>query len=124
MTYEEKRMFLQCLFAVAWVDGEIGASENAILATLFNHVELPPEDREVVAHWFDGPPDEPDWQMAAGTPDLRTALLEQVYLIAASDGTVDAREVGLLDRLRHKLSVSDEEFEHLARKIERIVTGG
>lgn len=122
MTFEEKRMFLQCLFAVAWVDGEIGKTENAILATLFNHVELPHEDREVVHGWFEAPPEEPDWHAAAATPELRQALLEQVYLVAASDGTLEATELGLMDRLRTKLGVSDEEFNEVATKIEKLVS--
>lgn len=123
MTFEEKQTFLQCLFAIAWVDGEIGPNENAILATLFNHVELPQEEREVVATWFDSPPPEPDWQHAAATPELRTALLEQVFLVAASDGLVDSRELGLLERLRTRLGVSDKEFAAVATKIEKLVTG-
>ncbi len=124
MTVEEKRMFLQCLFAAAWVDGEIGVAENAILATLFNHVEMPPADRDVVAAWFDAAPPEPNWEMAASTPELRTALLEQVFLVAASDGTVDARELVLLERLRSRLRLTDDEFNAAVQKIEKLVAGG
>ena len=124
MEFEEKRMFLQCLFAIAWVDGSIGETENAILATLFNHVELPHEDREAIIKWFDDPPPEPDWHAAAATPETRTALLEQVYLLAASDGTVARTEMGLIERLRSKLGVSDEEFQAVVKKIEGLVAGG
>jgi uncharacterized tellurite resistance protein B-like protein len=123
MTFEEKRMFLQCLFAIAWVDGAIGETENAILATLFNHVELPHEDREAIVTWFDAPPPEPDWEAAAATPELRTALLEQVYLVAASDGSVEASELRLMEGLRQRLKVGDAEFNAVAQKIEKLVSG-
>lgn len=124
MTFEQKRVFMQCLFAVAWVDGEIGPTENAILATLFNHVELPQEVREEISGWFDEPPREPDWHAAAATPELRTALLEQVFLVAASDGTIEMSELGLLERLQDKLGIEDAEFNAVAKKIEKIVSEG
>lgn len=121
MTSEEKRTFLQCLFAIAWVDGEIGSTENAILATLFNHVELPPADRDEVSAWFDAPPAEPDWGFAAQNETLRTTLLEQVFLVAASDGAVQHTELGMLERLRERLGVSEAEFAAIAQRIERVV---
>lgn len=124
MTDEEKRVFLQCLFSAAWVDGSIGESEQAILATLYNNVELPPDDRDVVDAWFETPPPEPDWLRAARDPKLRRTLFKQVYLIAASDGNVDLAEFGMLDRLRGKLDLSDEEFSTIASEIEQIVGGG
>lgn len=123
MTVDEKRLFLQCLFTIAWVDGSIAPMENALLATLFNHVALPADERETISAWFDAAPPEPDWAQVEAMPELRTTLLEQVYLVAASDGRVEAGEVGLLERLRTRLGVDDAEFEAIARKIEKIVSG-
>lgn len=123
MTPKEKRIFLQCLFSVAWVDGEISEQENAILAILFNNVGLPPDDREVVNEWFDAPPPEPDWFVAGSDDEMRNTLLQQVVLIAASDGTVDLDEVGLVDRLRQKLGVDDEELSGIVQKVEAILAG-
>ena len=121
MTAEEKRTFLQCLFTVAWTDGEIQERENAILATLFNNVELPQEDRRAVEKWFDAPPPEPDWFIAASTPDLRHALVEQVMLVAGADGNVDLGEMGLVERLRSKLGMEEEEFQKIVAKVEKIL---
>lgn len=121
MTNEEKQVFLQCLFSAAWVDGSIGEKENALLATLYNNVELPAEQRDVIDGWFDSPPPEPDWFKAASNAELRDALFKQVFLIAASDGNVDMAEVGLLERLKSKLGLSDQEFAALTAEVERII---
>ncbi len=121
MTNEEKRVFLQCLFSAAWVDGSIGEKENALLATLYNNVDLPADEREVVDGWFDSPPPEPDWFLAAANEELRDALFKQVFLIAASDGNVDVAEVGLLERLKSKLGLEDHEFAALTSEVERIL---
>ena len=121
MTHEEKRQFFQCLFAIAWVDGSIGKMENAILATLFNNVELSPEIREEVHEWFDAAPPDPDWEAAGSNAETRDLLLRQVYLVAAADGNVDASEFSMLQGLREKLNVDDDAFNAMAQEIEKIV---
>lgn len=121
MTPEQKRTFLQCLFTAAWTDGSLQASEHAILATLYNNVDLPPADREVVDRWFDEPPPEPDWLTASSSPELRKALVSQVVLVAASDGAVDIDEMGLLERLRTRLGMDDAEFQKVVLEVEKVL---
>lgn len=121
MTNDEKVMFFQCLFAIAWTDGGIGEQENAILATLFNNVELDPERRSEISRWFDAAPPEPDWPTAAASSELRRALVGQVFLIAASDGIVNADEIAMLERLRDRLSMPNDEFQAIAVEVEKVL---
>lgn len=123
MTDDEKRSFLQCLFSAAWVDGSIGETEHAILATLYNNVELPADVRDEIDGWFDSAPPEPDWFQAASNTELRDTLVKQVFLIAASDGNVDTAELGLLERLKVKLGLSDRELGALTAEVEKILAG-
>ena len=122
MTSEEKRIFFQCLFSVAWADGEIGAQENALLTTLYNSVELGVDDRAMVKAWFEAAPPEPDWRVPAGDPQMRRALVEQVFLVAMSDRVVNAAEIELLERLRDRVCMSNEEFQQLAVRVERALS--
>lgn len=122
MTSDEKRVFFQCLFSVAWVDGEIGDQERGILKTLYDNVELVPEHREEVRGWFDEAPPEPDWRIPAGNPQMRRALVEQVFLVAMADQLVNAAEIELLERLRDRVCMSNDEFQELAVRVERALS--
>lgn len=121
MTNDEKVTFFQCLFAIAWTDGEIGEQENAILATLFNNVSLADDQRDVVSRWFDTEPPEPDWSIPAADAAMRESLVSQVFLIAASDGVVNAAEIAMLDRLRDRLGMPNDEFQSIAVEVEKML---
>lgn len=121
MTDEQKLIFFQYLFAIAWVDGTLGADEHEILVGLFNVVELGDSARAEVAAWFDAPPAVPDWTDV--DPGMREVLVEQVFRIAASDGVVNVDEIAMLDRLREKLAMDDAQFQSILVKVEKTLGG-
>lgn len=124
LTTEQKKTFFQVMFTIAWVDGSIGVEENAILATLFNNVELPEEHRDEVETWFETEPPAPDWEMLAGTEGLADLLMRQVLLVAGADRVYNLKEMQLLERMREQLGMSEADFSRLATEVELILTGG
>lgn len=124
LTTEQKKTFFQVMFTIAWVDGSIGVEENAILATLFNNVELPEEHRDEVETWFETEPPAPDWEMLSGTEGLADLLMRQVLLVAGADRVYNLKEMQLLERMREQLGMSEADFSRLATEVELILTGG
>ncbi len=122
MNTEQKNLFFQCLFSVAWTDGTVGEEERELLTGMVEHLTMDEEERERLARWFESPPDEPDWRTAV-SGELADQLVRQVFLVAASDGVVNTDEISMLERLRMRMEMTQEHFQSLLVEAEKLLAG-
>ena len=111
----EMRDVFQTLFAVAWADGELREDERTLLSDLIQRSEVGGE----VGHWFDEAPDEPNWGALKDNAVAASAIMRQAMHMAAADQSVQYEETLLLERLRKKLGLSEQQLASLQREVEQ-----
>ena len=91
LTSEQKKSYVQTLYAIACVDGDFDESEQAFLFSIATHMELTPEEFDacipdgemVLSDIVIDPPDD---------PELRVQWLRNIIVMIAADGVLAPAE--------------------------------
>ena len=119
MSPEQKLLFIQCVLAMAWIDGDFHDAERDYLSKLLAAVELDDQTQPQVQRWLDEAPPDPDWAVVQAQPELGELILRQALELSMLDMSVTAREMSFLQTLRAKLGLEEMAFYKLQHEVEQ-----
>lgn len=118
---EFKKICIQYIIAMAWVDGKFYEVERDFLVSLIQRAQFEPATRAEVDRWLTQAPPEPNWETIKSQPAIAKDVLRQAMLLAMLDMTVTANEMALLQKLRTQLEMSEQDFWALQSEVEQII---
>lgn len=116
---QEKRSVLNCLFRLAWADGQFRAEEKSVLDRLMSRMGLSRSEimAEIQAH-SEGPPED-DGELNLTDPTARRDAMRMILMVCFADQEIPEGEVEFIAPLALRLGFTAAQLEELRTEAEQ-----
>lgn len=119
---QEKRSVLNCLFRLAWADGDFGAEEKSVLDRLMSRMGLSRSEimNEINAH-SQGPPED-DGGLNITDPESKREAMKMILMVCFADQQIPEGEVEFIAPLALRLGFTAAQLQELRGEVEQALT--
>lgn len=107
--HEQDKAILQTLVSVAWADDDFAERERALLDALLESFGADPTEAEAMRAYAATPRSFDDIPITELSYSDRRTALQHAVVLSWVDGTQRAEELAILEKLREKLHIPEEE---------------
>ena len=112
------RFVLQCLFAIAWSDGELVEEERELLRSLGSAMNLSDDLASEVEGWYANAPDPEVGAPLSFSSQEAERLMRWIFEIASADMIFSLKEYQFVTRLREHIGMTEDMYHRLQREVE------